>query len=112
MVSDILEDNLTYQDFEKSLFIHKLGNAFDKFIYAGDTFLQCYKGYCSSEICNYRFNGYSFIGNNSNNYLDMILKIKDGIVEDMYECSVFKMRVKDVNKKIEFRFKHSICNYY
>ena len=98
MVSDILEDNRTYQDFEKSLFVHKLGNAFDEFIKAGDTFLQCHTGFCNSKHCNYKCNGFSFTGNFSSNYLDMIIEIKEGIVQDMYECSEFKMQVKGIKK--------------
>ena len=98
MISDILEDNRTYQDFEKPLFVHKLGNAFDEFIKAGDTFLQCHTGFCNSKLCNYKCNGFSFTGNFSGNYLDMIIEIKDGIVQDMYECSEFKMQVKGIKK--------------
>ncbi len=60
MVSDILDSNRTYQDFEKSLFIHKLGNALNKFLEAGDTFLNCHSGFCNSELCNYRCTGFSF----------------------------------------------------
>jgi hypothetical protein len=44
MVNDILDDDRTYQDFEKSLFIHKLGNALSEFAEAGDNFLNCYCG--------------------------------------------------------------------
>ena len=98
MISDILEDNRTYQEFVKSLFVHKLGNAFDEFIKAGDTFLQCHRGFCNSKLCNYKCNGFSFTGNFSANYLDMIIEIKDGIVQDMYECSEFKMQVKGIKK--------------
>ena len=98
MISDILEDNRTYQEFEKSLFVHKLGNAFDEFIKAGDTFLLCHSGYCNSKLCNYKCKGYSFTGNNSGNYLNMIIEIKDGIVEDMYECSEFKIQAKGIKK--------------
>ena len=98
MVSDILEDNRTYQDFEKSLFVHKLGNAFDEFIKAGDTFLKCHRGFCNSKLCNYKCNGFSFTGNFSGNYLDMIIEIKDGIVQDMYECSEFKIQAKGIKK--------------
>ena len=98
MVSDILEDNRTYQDFEKSLFIHKLGNAFNEFIKAGDTFLKCHSGFCNSKLCNYKCNGFLFTGNFSGNYLDMIIEIKDGIVQDMYECSEFKVQVKGITK--------------
>ena len=98
MVSDILEDNRTYQDFEKPLFIHKLGNAFDEFVKAGDTFLQCHTGFCNSKLCNYKCNGLSFTGNFSGNYLDMIIETKDGVVQDMYECSEFKMQVNGITK--------------
>ena len=98
MLSDILEDNRTYQDFEKSLFIHKLGNAFNEFIKAGDTFLQCHNGFCNSKLCNYKCKGFSFTGNFSGNYLDMIIEIKDGTVQDMYECSEFKMQIKGIKK--------------
>ena len=98
MVSDVLEDNRTYQDFEKPLFVHKLGNAFTEFMKTGDTFLKCQSGFCNSKLCNYKCNGFSFTGNFSGNYLDMIIEIKDGIVQDMYECSEFKMQVKGIKK--------------
>jgi len=90
MVSDILDDDRTYQDFKKYIFIHKLGNALDEFIAAGDTFLNCYSGFCNAEICNYKCPGFSFIGNNSKNYFDLIIDIKEGVVHDIYECSEFK----------------------
>lgn len=99
MISDVLEDNQTYQDFEKPLFVHKLGNAFTEFMKAGDTFLLCHTGFCNSKLCNYKCNGFSFTGNFSGNYLDMIIVIKDGIVQDMYECSEFKMQIKGIDKK-------------
>ena len=65
---------------------------------AGDTFLQCHSGFCNSKLCNYKCKGYSFIGNHSGNYLDMIFEIKDGVVQDMYECSEFKIQVKYLKK--------------
>ena len=98
MVSDILEDNRTYKDFEKLLFVHKLGNGFKEFIKANETFLDCRSGFCNENLCNYKCKGYSFIGNHSGNYLDMIIEIKDGIMQDMYECSEFKMQVKGIKK--------------
>ena len=98
MVSDILEDNRTYQDFEKALFVYKLGNAFNEFIKSGDTFLHILSGSCNAKFCNYKCMGYSFIGNHSGNYLDMIIEIKEGVVQDMYECSEFKMQQKGITK--------------
>ncbi len=99
MVNDILDDNRTYQDFKKYIFIHKLGNALDEFIGAGDTFLNCYSGFCNAEICNYKCSGFSFIGNNSKNYFDLIIDIKGGIVHDIYECSEFKNLETGFQKK-------------
>ncbi len=103
MLNDILDDNRTYQDFIKYLFIQKLNNAIDEFIKNGDTFLQCNKGFCNAEICNYKCTGYSFIGNNSKNYMDLIIDIKNGKVHDMYECSMFKNYDKDVSKNTRIR---------
>lgn len=90
MIDLILEPNQTYQDFDKHIFVKKLGGALDEFIQSGDTYLIIYPGQCNSKICNYKCKGFTFIGNNSGNYFDLIIDIKDGIVQDIYECTVFK----------------------
>jgi hypothetical protein len=90
MVSSVLEDNRTYQNFAKPLFIKKLEDALDELIEAGDTYLNRYKGSCNYKSCNYKCIGYSFIGNNSGNYFDLIIDVKDGVVNDIYECFSFK----------------------
>ena len=111
MVSDILDNNRTYQDFEKHIFIQKLGNALDEFISAGDTFLNCYSGFCNAEICNYKCSGYSFIGNNSNFYIDLIIDVKDGIVHDMYECSDFKQIESGTKKRRRIKIDNSTFQF-
>lgn len=98
MVSSVLEDTRTYQDFAKPLFIKKLDNALDKFIEAGDTYLNRYKGSCDSKSCNYKCKGYSFIGNNSGNYFDLIIEVKDELVNDIYECLSFKCEDEGIHK--------------
>ncbi len=90
MIDAVLEDNRTYQELEKHVFIQKLGYAFDEFINAGDKFLNLHPGFCNSKICNFKCAGFSFIGNNSGNYLDLIVDIKEGVVHDIYECTKFK----------------------
>jgi len=80
-------------------FPHKLGNALNEFIAAGDTFLNCNTGFCNAEICNYKCSGFSFIGNHSKNYFDLIIDIKAGTVHDIYECSKFKNLETGVQKK-------------
>lgn len=98
MVSSVLEDTRTYQDFAKPLFIKKLDNALNKFIEAGDTYLNRYKGSCDSKSCNYNCKGYSFIGNNSGNYFDLIIEVKDELVNDIYECLSFKCEDEGIHK--------------
>lgn len=99
MVNDILKDGRTYQDKEKSVFVHKLGIAFDRFAEAGDTFLDCYKGFCNSQECNFKRTGYSFIGNHSHNYLDMIFIIKEEVIHDLYECGSFRIMDSGIEKR-------------
>lgn len=98
MVSRVLEDKRTYQNFAKPLFIKKLEDALDEFIEAGDTYLNRYNGSCNSKSCNYKCKGYSFVGNNSANYFDLIIDVKDGVVLDIYECFSFKCENKGINK--------------
>ena len=118
MINDLLEDNRTYQDFEKCIFIHKLGNALNEFIAAGDTFLNCYNGFCNEKMCNYRCSGFSFIGNHSKKYFDLIIDIKGGLVHDIYECSRFCNLETEVQKKERIKIDKSdlrvfqkVCQY-
>ena len=103
MVSCILEDIYTYQNFEKSLFVKKLGVALDEFIEGGDTYLNRYSGFCNAKTCNYKCNGFTFVGNNSGNYFNLIIDINEGVVQDIYECFFFKRENKEIkkNKNIE-----------
>jgi hypothetical protein len=89
MVSDLLDDKRSYQDMPKFRFINKLEIALDKFIDAGDTWLEHYEGCCDSTTCNFKFSGYRFVGNNTTMYMDLIVEIKDGMVLDIYECTQF-----------------------
>lgn len=99
MIDSVLEPDRTYQDFEKHSFIQKLGSALNEFIQSGDTYLHCYPGHCNSKICNYKCKGFSFIGNHSGNYFDLIVDVKDGIVQDMYECTDFNAAIGNVDRK-------------
>lgn len=103
MIDSVLEPNRTYQDFEKNTFVQKLGYALDEFIQSGDTYLNRFPGQCNSEICNFKCIGFSFIGNNSGNYFDLIIDIKEGVVQDIYECSLFKCfnQIVSKNNRIE-----------
>jgi len=98
MIDSILDPNRTYQNLEKHLFIQKLGVALDKFIQSGDTYLNRHQGHCNSKTCNYKGKGFSFIGNNSGNYINLIIEIKEGIVLNIYECYIFNCLTKIASK--------------
>lgn len=90
MIDNVLDSKRTYQNFEKQEFIQKLESALDEFIQSGDTYLNRFSGHCNSKICNFKCKGFTFIGNNSSNYFDLIIDIKEGVVQDIYECEQFK----------------------
>ena len=86
----ILDKNLPYQDYEKKVFVKKLSYAFDEFLSRGNTYLNRFEGKCTSNICtNVNCQGFSFVGNSSQDYMDLILEIKNNKVTDIFECSTF-----------------------
>jgi hypothetical protein len=94
MTGDILDDNRTYQDFPKHIFIQKFVHALDEFISAGDKWLDCQKGCCNGESCNFNKQGFRFTGDNSGKYMDLIIEIKNEKILDIYECHCFKTEEK------------------
>lgn len=97
MVDAFLDSNKIYQDFEKKLFISKLHKAFETFADLGDTHLIAVEGRCNS--CDKTKTGYTFIGNNSNNYMSIIFDTTDNIINDLYECSYFINKQNNLNLK-------------
>jgi hypothetical protein len=90
MLNLILDKNLPYQDYEKKMFVKKLSYAFDEFLSRGNSYLNRFEGKCTSNICtNANCKGFSFVGNSSKDYMDLILEIKNNKVTDIYECSKF-----------------------
>jgi hypothetical protein len=100
MIESALQPNRTYQNFDKYTFIQKLGAALDEFIQSGDTFLLRYPGFCNAKTCKYKYKGFTFIGNNSGNFFNLIVDIKDGVVQDIFECKKFKCLSQIVSKNI------------
>lgn len=98
MVNMLLDDSKTYQNFAKPLFTKKLNDALGEFIEAGDTYLNRYEGLCNAKSCNYKCKGYSFVGNNSQNYFDLIIDVKDGVVNDIYECFSLKCDEEELHR--------------
>lgn len=92
MVSDLLDEDRTYQDFPKWEFINKLRNVFEKFTSQGDTHLLIFPGRCNGySCCNFKTGGYIFYGNRTKDYFNLIFELDDNqYVTDMYQCFKFK----------------------
>ncbi len=100
MIDQILDDGTTYQDFEKHQFISKLQLTFDQFMELGDTSLISCAGVCDD--CDKGQPGYTFVGNNSGNYMSIIFETENGEVQDLYECLDFKNKrnVLKLNERV------------
>lgn len=100
MVSTLLDDQISYQDYNKSLFIRKLGDLFFEFSQVGDKYLVLEKGECCG--CSCGVSGYTFIGNESHSFIDIVfVSDSDGNISDIYECGEFfnkRAKIKRKNK--------------
>lgn len=99
MIDQILDNERTYQDFPKPIFIQKLQVAMDEFVESGDTELISYAGCCHAKHCNFGCRGYSFVGNHSRNFMHIIVEQENGKVLDLYECFSFKRDESDITLK-------------
>lgn len=105
MLALILEDSCTYQDYDKKTFLKKLSLVFEELTSKGNTFLNVYQGKCNSSVCtNINCTGFSFLGNMTNDYMDLILEVEDGRVIDIYECHDFKMEDDTIQKNYKMTF--------
>ena len=86
MVSSFLDDDKTYQDFPKYLFVSKLIKAFEQFEKAGDRVLSLHKGGCAG--CSKGCRGFTFLGKQGD-YMDILFLMEGDKIKDIYECSNF-----------------------
>jgi len=103
MIDTLLDDQLTYQDLPKPIFMQKLGVAFDEFLQAGDLELIISNGFCSEFVCNNQCSGYRFSSQSSGLYFDLIIDIEEGKVTDIYECSSFLCLAADLKATTRVR---------
>ena len=100
MVSTLLDDKITYQEYGKSLYIRKLGDLFFEFSQLGDTKLLVEKGECYG--CSCGVSGYTFVGSNSHAYIDFVFVADtEGRISDIYECGEFfnkRAKIKKDNR--------------
>jgi hypothetical protein len=95
MIELILDDHKTYQDASKAIFIKKLEEIFEEFQESGDTKLNLLNGECNN--CYKSCKGYSFIGNTSANYLNLLVEGSSTEILDISYCSDFGIYEKNIN---------------
>jgi hypothetical protein len=101
MLDAFLDDNRRYQLHTKSEYLQKLAVVFENFKTNGDTHLIPYEGRCNN--CDPRKTGYTFVGNQSGNYVNIIFIIGGGELINFDECSDLNIKRPDVilKNKIE-----------
>lgn len=105
MLDVLLDDSRTYQDVVKDVFIEKLDTVFTKFKDNGDTHLLAFKGVCNSTTCsNKGCFGYSFIGNNSKQHIDLIFDELSDDIKDIYQCRTLDRNDTSIEQKNELSF--------
>ena len=83
---------------KKKEFIEKIKLKFNKFIENNDTHLIAHSGSCNAYHCNIGASGYTFIGNNSKTYCDIIFENENGVCTDICKCNSFKVDDIFINK--------------
>lgn len=85
MIHDLLNEDYSYQDYNKWHFTRKLGDLFFEFKSYGDQFLIIDQGRCHG--CSFGKIGFSFVGNKSGHFIDFVFETNsEGVITDMYEC--------------------------
>lgn len=103
MLEVLLVDSATYQNATKEIFLNRLESIFKSFKKGGDTFLNAYPGICCSDFCpNKSSHGYTFMGNNTNNYTSFTFKEAENEIIDIRSCSSLIPHEENVEKKNNF----------
>lgn len=97
MLDILLDENKTYQEARKEVFIEKFNDVFSKLKKDGDTFLSSHIGFCNSIICsNKGCKGYSFVGNKSKKHIDLIFDELNDEINDIFHCNGFQTNDKSI----------------
>jgi len=86
-IGRILDDNEYYLNHQKSAFMGFLVQCFNSFRRAGDTKLDIKPGRCTFPSDN--VSSYTFVGNNSSNYIELNIHNTDSILTGLTECYCF-----------------------
>ena len=97
---EILTENYLSQD-KIEEFLKDIKSKFNKFKENNDTHLIAHSGSCNAYDCNKGASGYTFIGNNSNTYCNIIFENENGVCTDICLCLKFKVDGIFINKARE-----------
>lgn len=100
----VLDNSKIYNGAKKKIFLEKLANTFKEFKDEGDTFLKAKKGFCNSRSCkNKGCTGFTFLGNKSEFYTDVVFKETEDDYVDIFNCNNIKNEEENL-EKIEVLF--------
>ena len=94
---EILTENYLSQS-KREDFLKEIKSKFIKFKENNDTHLIAHSGSCNAYHCNIGASGYTFIGNNSKTYCDIIFENENGVCTDICLCSMFKVDDTFINR--------------
>ena len=97
---EILTENYLSQS-KREDFLKVIKSKFNKLIENNDTHLIAHSGSCNAYQCNIGASGYTFIGNNSKTYCDIIFENENGVCTDICKCHSFKVDDIFINKARE-----------
>ena len=91
-IEALLFDSYRYQDASKKVYIKKLSDLFSKYKKFGDSRFIVKDGCCNSKTChNNGCNGYSFVGNVSKNYFNLLFSETGNNFSEIDYCYDFKI---------------------
>lgn len=98
----LLNEELSYQNQPKAVFLEHLETLFDTFKNEGDTKLLLNPGHCKG--CNKGCAGYQFIGNHSKLFTTFIFEETEHDYKDIYYCARFTpiKIIDNLNAKVYF----------
>ncbi len=108
---EILTENYLSED-KREEFLKVIKSKFNKFKVNNDTYLIAHSGSCNGSWCdNYGTLGYSFTGNISNTFYNLIFEEVNGECSDICKCYRFKINDKTINEARENKRKKELDSY-
>lgn len=103
-IEALLSSKYLYQDATKKMYLKKLAELFSRYKSFGDSKFLVNNGCCNSKQCNnLGCNGYSFVGNVSKNYFNLVFTETDSQIKGIDYCYEFKIDNLDLDLNDELR---------